>query len=157
MGKGARLAPDPAVGVHDLCKVFHELTERQGCKDLARILYSREKVTWKTAADGSWLGSDSLCDFYSSMFSIHSNGVLSSKKVKASLLKLQAEKGRLNYTKQHDADWADSMDDLIRIGASQFRDLKRDSVKYNRCVRKCSLEEKKILTQCLATLSCMMS
>ena len=146
MGKQARLAPDPSVGVHDLCKAFNELCEKSGCRDLAKILYSKERVTWKTAADGSWLGSDSLCDLYTSLFAIHSNGVLSSKKVKSALLKLQAEKGRLNFTKQHDADWADAMDELIRIGAAQFRELRRDSVKYNRCVRKCSHQEKNIDT-----------
>ena len=85
MGKPARLAPDPSVGVHDLCKAFNELCEKSGCRDLAKILYSKERVTWKTAADGSWLGSDSLCDLYTSLFAIHSNGALSSKKVKIEL------------------------------------------------------------------------
>ena len=153
MGKQARLAPDPSVGVHDLCKAFNELCEKSGCRDLAKILYSKERVTWKTAADGSWLGSDSLCDLYRSLFAIHSNGVLSSKKVKSALLKLQAEKGRLNYTKQHDADWADAMDEIIRIGAAQFRELRRDSVKYNRCVRKCSYQEKTNVDTVLGHLS----
>lgn len=153
MGKPARLAPDPSVGVHDLCKAFNELCEKSGCRDLAKILYSKERVTWKTAADGSWLGSDSLCDLYTSLFAIHSNGVLSSKKVKSALLKLQAEKGRLNFTKQHDTDWADAMDEMIRIGAAQFRELRRDSVKYNRCVRKCSHQEKKNIDTVLGHLS----
>lgn len=153
MGKGIRLAPDPSVGVHDLCRVLHELTERQGCKDVAKILHSSVKMTWKTAADGAWLGGDAVSDLYSSLFSIHSNGVLSSKKLKAALLKLQQEKGRLNFGKLHDSDWADAMDEQMRIGAAQFRELRRDTVKYNRCIKKCSPLEKRNIDQVLGHLT----
>lgn len=149
MSGNKRLGPDPAVAVADIQKQIWEVTERQGCKDLQKILGCSQHVSWKTAPSGEWLGSEAMRDLFCSLFSLHSNGVIASTKLKKALLSLQSEKGRLNFTKLHDQDWSDSMDDTIRIGAQQYRDLKRDSVKYARCTKKCSLQEKQNIDKVL--------
>ena len=74
------------------------------------------------------------------------------KKLKTALLKTQSERGRLNYTKHHDADWADSVDELVRIGAAMFRDLQKDTLKYQRCIRKASVGEKQRIDEVLSLL-----
>ena len=137
-----RLGPDPAIGISNIQKQIWEVTERQGCKDIRKNLGSSQNISWKTAPCGEWLGTDAMCDLFCSLFTLHTNGVIASTKLKKALLSLQTEKGRLNFTKLHDQDWSDSMDDTIRIGTQQYRDLKKDPVKYARCIKKSSLKEK---------------
>ena len=137
-----RLGPDPSVGVSDIQKVIWESTERLGCKDVLKILHSHQQPSWKSAPIGEWLGGDSMCILFCNLFSVHENGVISSTKLKKALLSLQSEKGRLNFSKYHDGDWSDMVDVQIRIAAQQFRDIKKDSMKYARCCKKCSLKEK---------------
>lgn len=143
MAGRSRLGPDPTVQVGDLQQKVWEVTQRQGCMDLAKILHSSRDQKWKTAPDQEWLGGDGLSDLMSSLFSLHTNGVLQSTKLKKALLKLQSEKGRMNCTRLHDSDWCDKMDELIRIAAGQYRTAKQDALKYSRLVKKCSIKEKK--------------
>lgn len=134
MSGKSRLGPDPSISVSDLQKKIHEATQRQGCSDLAKLLRSKQSVSWKHAPDSEWLGTDELADVCSSVFTLHTNGVLQGSKLKKALTSLQTEKGRLNYTKMHDSGWADSMDEKIRIACSQYRELKKCTKKYQRCV-----------------------
>ena len=71
----------------------------------------------------------------------------------SALLKTQNEKGRMNFSKEHDSDWADTVDNLVRIGASMYRELAKCEVKYSRCVKKCSPEEKRNILR--ARLTCL--
>lgn len=143
MAGRSRLGPDPTVQVGDLQQKIWEVTQRQGCMDMAKLLHSSKDQKWKTAPDQEWLGGDGLADLLASLFSLHSNGVLQSTKLKKALLKLQSEKGRMNFTRLHDSDWCDKMDELIRIAAGQYRTAKQDPLKYSRLVKKCSIKEKK--------------
>lgn len=93
-----------------------------------------------------------MCDFYCSLFSVCTNGVIASLKLKKALLGLQSEKGRLNLSKHHDCDWSDETDSLVRIGAQQYRSLKKDPVVYNRCIKKATLNEKANIDRVLACL-----
>lgn len=148
-----RLAPDPSVGVSDLEKVMSDFVDKQGTSDLSRLLHTGTKVGWKTTADPEWLGHEEMKGFYIRLFKVATNGVLQSSKLKTSLLKTQSSKGRHNYTKQHDHDWADALDDLIRVGAAHLRELKKDTVKYHRLVKRCALQETRNIDSVLAVLS----
>ena len=101
-----RLAADPSVGVSDVVSALQEAVEEEGSRDLLRLLHSKYQFTWKTAPDAEWLGGDFVSELYKKLFQIHVNGVMQGRKVKTALLKLQTEKGRLNFTKLHDSDWA---------------------------------------------------
>jgi len=151
--KRLRLAADPSVGVHDLCKVINEVVDQEGCRDMAKLLQSRHKVSWKTSPDGEWLGSGPVSNLCKKLFGLHSNGVLASKKMKLAILKVQNEKGRINCGRMHDSDFADSIDELVRIAASQFREIKKDFVKYSMAVRKCSEAEKANIGSVLAQMT----
>ena len=149
-----RLAPDPSVAVSDLAKCFHEVTEKHHCKDLQKLLKpdNGSKPTWKSAPDGEWLAQPPVSDLYKLLFGYHQNGVLSGKKLQQALLKGQNDFGRMNFGKLHDTDWADSLDSLIRIGASHLRDLKKEHTKYARCAKKLGVEEKERLDEVLALM-----
>ena len=120
---------------------------------MTKLLQSRHKVSWKTSPDGEWLGSGPVSSLCKKLFGLHSNGVLASKKIKLSLLKIQNETGRINFGRMHDNDFADSIDESIRIAASQFREIKKDFVKYSRAVRKCSEAEKANIDSVLAQMT----
>ena len=51
--------------------------------------------------------------------------MVASKKLKGALSKLHAEEGRMNFGRKQDQDFYDYMDELVRIAAAQFRDLKK--------------------------------
>lgn len=148
-----RLAPDPSVSVADICSALHSVTETEGCKDIQKALHSKTKYTWKSAPDADWLGAKSVSCLFQALFALHRNGVIAGTKFKSALLKTQNEKGRLNFSKEHDSDWSDSVDNVVRIGASVYRELKKCEVKYSRCVKKCSPEEKRNIDQVLGMLT----
>ena len=147
-----RLAADPSVGVADVVRALQEALEEEGSRDLLRLLHHKYQFTWKSAPDAEWLGGDFVSKLYKKLFQIHVNGVMQGKKVKTALLKLQTEKGRLNFTKLHDSDWADQVDEVLRIGAAMYRDMKKDSLKYSRCTKKASPQEKQHIDDVLCFL-----
>lgn len=147
-----RLAADPSVGVADVVRALQEALEEEGSRDLLRLLHHKYQFTWKSAPDAEWLGGDFVSKLYKKLFQIHVNGVMQGKKVKTALLKLQTEKGRLNFTKLHDSDWADKVDEVLRIGAAMYRDMKKDSLKYSRCTKKASPQEKQHIDDVLSFL-----
>ena len=147
-----RLAADPSVGVADVVRALQEALEEEGSRDLLRLLHHKYQFTWKSAPDAEWLGGDFVSKLYKKLFQIHVNGVMQGKRVKTALLKLQTEKGRLNFTKLHDSDWADKVDEVLRIGAAMYRDMKKDSLKYSRCTKKASPQEKQHLDDVLSFL-----
>ena len=138
-----RLGPDPSVAIGDIQKCLHEFLQRHGSSDIDRLLHPPNPISWKTSPDGEWLGMETMCDLFSNLFILHGNGVMASSKVQRAIMKLQNEKGRLNYSKKHDADWCDALDEKLRIAAQQYRDLKRDPMKYARCCKKVSVKELK--------------
>ena len=148
-----RLGPDPSVSISDIQKKIWETTQRQGCTDLLKLLYSKQPMSWKSAPCGKWLGTDPMCDLFCSLFSVHVNGVMAAKKLKKALLSLQAEKGRLNFSKYHDSDWSDKVDEQLRIAAQKYREIKKDSQKYGRCIKKCSCKEKENIDKVLDFLT----
>lgn len=148
----SRLGPDPSISINDLQRKINEVMQRQGCRDLNKLLHSRHAVSWKTSPDPEWLGTDELVDICSTLFSLHTNGVLQSTKMRKALLALQAESGRINFTKLHDTDFADGMDEKIRIACQQYRELKRDPKKYLRCIKKASVKEKNNIDNVLSFL-----
>ena len=147
-----RLAADPSVGVADVVRALQEALEEEGSRDLLRLLHHKYQFTWKSAPDAEWLGGDFVSKLYKKLFQIHVNGVMQGKKVKTALLKVQTEKGRLNFTKLHDSDWADKVDEVLRIGAAMYRDMKKDSLKYSRCTKKASPQEKQHIDDVLSFL-----
>ena len=62
-----RLAPDPSVSVADICSALHSVTETEGCKDIQKLLHSKNQDTWKSAPDADWLGSKSVSGLFQAL------------------------------------------------------------------------------------------
>ena len=107
-----RLTPDPSVSVSDLMKAFETFFNHEGMWDLRKLLleHGRCPKSWKTSPDASYL-SGHMAALCTQLFRVCPNGVLSSKKIKQSLEKLQTEKKkRLNHSSTCDPDFWDSVD-----------------------------------------------
>ena len=79
----SRLSADPSVGVADLQTAFKEWLDKEDNRDVARLLKAPYPMTWKSAPTAEWLGDRSMARLFGKLFSISTNGVLASKKVKA--------------------------------------------------------------------------
>eukprot|EP00434_Breviolum_minutum_P014295 symbB.v1.2.012603.t1/scaffold820.1/size171332/10 len=150
MGSKARLAPDPSVSVSDIMKAVTAVTQQWGISDMLKLLNSKHRMTWKSAPDAEWLGSINISTLCEKLFQVHSNGVLSSKKLQQALMKVQTTEGRLNFSKLHDADFLDRCDEQIRVACAQYREIKKDATKYVRCLKRASPEEKKNIDSVLS-------
>ena len=84
-----RMAPDPAVHVLDLEQCIGQFCKEQGSYDLFTLLApaSGRKVSWKTACDPEWL--HTIAPFMAKLVLIAKNVVLSSKKLKSAMVKVQ--------------------------------------------------------------------
>ena len=150
-----RLVADPNVGVRELQAVFVNFLKTQPTKDLLAVLgpsKSCKRVDWKSAPLAELLGCRAVSDLYQGLFKCCKNGVLPRAKMKNSLWKVQAEFCRMNLTSVHDEDYMDSLDDRVRVLASQYRSLKQDIDKYSRLLRKASCAEKQAIDDALALL-----
>ena len=149
-----RLAPDPSISISDLMGPFETMFKEMGCWDLLSLVEPPKngKVTWKSAADPSWLGQRHVSQLFQRLFKVARNGVLASSKVKLALVKLQHQKQRMNFSKLMDDDWQDKVDETLRICAKQYRELKKFPDLYARCLKKASQEEKVLIDQCLGFL-----
>ena len=150
-----RLTPDPAVGVTDLIEPLKKVCEQSGTWDLLTLLQGKHKesMTWKCSADAEWLGQEHVSGLFVGLFRIHRNGVLSSKKVRLALEKIQATVHRMNFSKKDDKTWIDVCDEQLRICAAQYRELKKNPLKYQRAIKKASLTEKEYVDRVLAMLA----
>ena len=151
MGR-SRLTPDPTVSVADLQKCFESLCQREGTWDIHRLLLSTKECNWKNAPDPTQL-SGNISFLCQQLFKICPNGVLSSKKLKSALEKLQIDKKkRINFSKMPDSECWDRLDSHIRASASHFRELKVSGQKYATCMRKASQSEKESIDKVLQFL-----
>jgi hypothetical protein len=132
---------------------FKEWLDGESCMDVARLLKPPYQLKWKSAPIAEWIGDKSVSNLFKKLFALHANGVMSSQKTKAAITKQQSAGGRLNFTKKHDSDFVDNIDFLIRVACSMYREVKQDSTKYARCVRKASMEEKENIDSVLSCLS----
>ena len=152
MGGKSRLSADPSVGVSDLQKVLAGWFQEVGSKDVLQLLKGPYTMTWKSAPTAEWLGAEPLAALFSRLFGVCCNGVVASKKLKAAILAQQTAGGRMNFTRKHDSDWVDDVDTLTRVACQMYREAKKDSTKYVRCVRKASVQEKERLDFVLGCL-----
>ena len=88
---------------------------------------------------------------YKKYLTIAPNGVLPAKKHRSALIKLQ-EKKNVNHTNLSAEDFAEKIDEWIRIGFAHLRALKQSSTAEQRCFRKADGEEQTILKEIMDML-----
>ena len=147
--KCSRLVANPAVGVSDLMQPLQAFLDSKGDRNAFKLLQAPANVTWKSATPAEWLAS--LSPLFLSYVEISQNAVISSKKHRAALTKLDEDK-RMNFTKKPTVDFVDYLDDLIRMGLSHFRSLKQNPELKERALRKCSQQQSEALESVLTKL-----
>eukprot|EP00435_Cladocopium_sp_Y103_P056866 s754_g19.t1 len=135
-----RLTADPCLGVGDIMSPVVSWLKEEGKYDLSSLLEPKTSVTWKTAPNLEWLCS--LEKLFEKLLKVAPACILPSKKVRVALQKIQTEVARINFSRKDDETFFDRMDLLLRIAASQLRDLKQQLVVYQRTMKKASVREK---------------
>ena len=84
-----RLVPDPSVAVCDLQQVTTQVCKESGSNDIHTLLapVQSRKVSWKTAPDPEWL--HQMSHFFVKLVPVAKNLVISSKKLKSAMVKVQ--------------------------------------------------------------------
>ena len=96
-------------------------------------------LDWKCVPQQRWLVRNT--DLFKGLLSAAPNAVVTSRKLKDALKRLQ-EEDAINHTKKDNSDFYDWIDMKIRIGLSQLRDLKINTVTWERCMRRSTPEER---------------
>ena len=84
-----RLVPDPSVAVCDLQQVITQFCKESGSNDIHTLLapVQSRKVSWKTAPGPEWL--HQMSPFFVKLVPVAKNLVISSKKLKSAMVKVQ--------------------------------------------------------------------
>ena len=148
----SRLHPDPTVAVGDIQKAFIDFMEEKGCQDLCLLLKAPEgRVTWKSAPQEEWLGGH-LASLMKKLVKISPVCVFSSRKLKRAICKVNTEWKRCNYSKKHDSDFIDHLDEQVRIACHQLRTLKKDPLSQKRFFKKASVTEAQAVQEVLSLI-----
>ncbi|CAE7201374.1 des [Symbiodinium sp. KB8] len=120
-GQTGRLVADPTIGVEDMTVVFENWLKSRVTRDVFKELNLPRGLTFKTAPIGTWLAG--VAGLYKEIMTLAPNGMLSPKKVRAALGKMN-DSDKVNHTRHSDSDFIGVIDEGIRIGRAMFRCLK---------------------------------
>ena len=148
--RAVRLVADPSIGVSDLLSCWESFLDELGHNNLHQIIQPPPNTSWKTAPQPGWLAR--LSSLWTKFLGIASNGVVPSKKHRTSLEKLQDKRPVNKDGKRSREDYAERIDEWVRIGLSQLREIKKSELTKSRCFRKADAEEQAKLEEALALL-----
>ena len=134
-----RVRADSNIGIADLMDPFKKFFDARGSRDLKKLLDCPMDLDWKCIPQQRWLVRN--IDLFKGLLTAAPNAVVTSRKLKDALKRLQ-EEGAINQTRKDNSDFYDWIDMKIRIGLSQLRDLKSNSVSWERCMKRSTAEER---------------
>ena len=134
-----RVKADSSIGIADLMDPFQKYFKARGSRDLKKLLDCPMDLDWKCVPHQRWLVRNS--DLFKGLLAAAPNAVVTSRKLKDALKRLQ-EESAINHSKKDNSDFYDWIDMKIRIGLSQLRDLKSNTITWERCMRRSTPEEK---------------
>ena len=139
-----RLKADTSVGVSDLMHPFKVYIEKGGCRDILKLLQCPVDMDWKSIPQHRWLVKNKV--LFSLLLEVAPNTVITSRKVKEALSRIHEEKS-INFSKKENGDLWDWVDTKVRIGCAQLRELKSSTIVWDRCMKRCTDEEKDVLKE----------
>ena len=145
-----RLVADVSIGVADLLECLEKWLDDVDHNRLRKTVEPPVGTSWKTAPDPTWLAP--LAPLWEKYLTIASNGVLPSKKHRIALEKLQ-DRRNVNQTKQSPTEFAEDLDEWIRIGLAQLRSMKQAPIMKQRAFRKATAQEIEVLECILGMLT----
>ena len=135
-----RQVADPSVTVGDLMEPLESFLETTGDKNVMKHLQPPPNTSWKTS---TWLAG--LATLFEDYLKVAPNAIISSKKHKTAIIRLE-EKHRINFSKKNTDEFADLIDDFIRMGLSHLRALKQQPEKKEQAFRRADKEQQKTLS-----------
>ena len=139
----SRLRSDPSLGIADLMRPFNKMLEHCNSRDIQKVLDAPPEMDWKSSPSVKWLCRQQV--LFKSLLEIAPNTVVTSRKMKDALQRLQDEEP-INLTKRDDAVLWDYVDTKVRIGLAQLRELKNNrDYCLDRAMRKLSDPERDVL------------
>ena len=128
-----RLSADPTVGVADLMAPLDNYMVTKGDRNILNMVRPPTGVTQKTAPDLLWLNKN--YQLYLEYAKVAPNSMIPPKKHRTALERLDHHT-KCNFTKATTEDWADQVDQAIRLAMKQFRDLKKEVIFRERAFRR---------------------
>ena len=146
------MVADPSIGVADLVACLENFLDKLGHNHLHKQVEppADTQVSWKSGVSPSWLCKMEL--LWKEYLAVASNGVIPAKKHRDSLLKVYEKRGLLLGKCRNPTDFVEKMDELIRIGLSHLREIRRCPVTRSRAWRKADAGEQKVLQEILEML-----
>ena len=143
-----RQVADPNIGIKELMQVFQIYVAQCNKYDFMELVSCPRQYTWswKTSPNATWMFQ--IHRLVNSLLGVAANGVLPAAKVKQALMKL-SESMKINQTKSSTADFADKVDQRIRIVMAQYRQVKTNPYEYQRLMKKATPEEKAAIDKVL--------
>lgn len=147
----ARLVADPTVGVGDLAQPLEKFAAEEQEPNIHKLLSPPASASWKSGCPTSWLAS--LNPLFKSYVEVAPNTIISSKKHRQAIVRLLENKKIVNTTRKTSEDFADIIDDIVRMGLSHFRILRQHSEKKEQAFRKCDQNQQQALEAVLALIN----
>ena len=145
-----RLSADPTIGVADLMAPLENYMITKGDRNILNMVRPPTGVTQKTAPDLLWLNKN--YQLYLDYAKVAPNSMIPPKKHRTALERLDHHT-KCNFTKATTEDWADQVDQAIRLAMKQFRDLKKEMIFRERAFRRVDSVVQKNIQKVLDHLS----
>ena len=133
--KRNRLSADPAICVAALETVIEDWLEESRSRDATGLLKPLKSVTWKSAASGAVQGLACNACLFEQLCKIASNTLVPHSKLSRAFAAVHNRKPA-NFTAQNVEQWSDDCATTVRIGMSKVRELRDNSLMYDRAIRK---------------------
>ena len=148
--KSPRLTADPSIGVGDLVNVLQDYMDEKADTNLFKLVQAPND-SWKSAPPVPWLAS--LAPLFQRYAKVAPNSVILSSKHKVAIKRL-VETKKINHTRKTNEDFADLIDNTIRMGLNHFRNMKQSSVIKERAYRRADKIQQDALDSVLGLLVC---
>ena len=148
--KSPRLTADPSIGVGDLANVLQEYMDEKADTNLFKLVQAPND-SWKSAPAVPWLAS--LAPLFQRYAKVAPNSVILSSKHKVAIKRL-VETKKINHTRKTNEDFADLIDNTIRMGLNHFRNMKQNGTIKERAYRRADKIQQDALDSVLSLLVC---
>lgn len=147
----ARLVADPTISVGDLAQPLENFAAEEQDPNIHKLLSPPSTASWKSGCPTGWLAS--LHPLFKSYIQVAPNTIISSKKHRQAIVRLLENKKIVNTTRKTSEDFADTIDDFVRMGLAHFRILRQNSEKKEQAFRKCDQNQQQALEAVLALIN----
>ena len=145
-----RLVSDPAISVSDLMAPLKQWMEHTKSQDLAQTLEIPQGINFKSGVNAEWLAK--LGPLFQLYAKVAPNSMIPPKKNRSAIMQLNSE-GRVNHTRKSHSDFADFIDEALRVAFAQYRQMAQVPEIRERAFRKASPSQVEAIEMALRLLT----